>query len=233
MVRVSIYSVLQVVFVLAMLGVISLWIRPQTLSGQSLTPPPVPSFLDETGRVLVNAQQIIRGQSVAADNHTTTIRIHPETTEQIKELMRGYHAGQRPEPASELEAKVRNASIARRVELELAFNRYDPVNNAVTLTESQIVALQSLRIAQQDTGDSLRADDHTAYLFWAGWMRGVARPNYDTSYRTLSLHAFASDDTPSRSEQLLVPFLLLILIGATIGVARSLAAREPSKHALA
>ncbi|MHC4995070.1 MAG: hypothetical protein ACYTGQ_08465 [Planctomycetota bacterium] len=229
--RVSIQSVVQLVFILTLLIVVSIWVRPQALQGEPLTAPPVPRFLDETGRVLVTADQIIRGQAIYVGASEAPTH-HPDTLAELQRLMQGYHAGQRPEPANPAEAGVRNASIARRVELELGYNRYDPVVEAVTLTESQVVALQSMRFAQSDNGDSLSADALTAYLFWSGWMRGIDRPNYSVTYQTLGAETWSVSDTALQSERMLVPFLLLILVGTTVGIARSLASRDENKHAL-
>lgn len=168
--------------------------------------PPIPSFVDENGKVIVSHESILDGQLVfqkyALMNYGsmfgdgagrgpdfTADALHNVATSMIR-----FYSGR--EQVNELDAD-RLASISNRVHRELRQNTYEEKNNSVSLTEGQLAAVNDLTAYYQkffsaDDKQSMhpvgyltgaqQISDLSHFFFWGAWVCSALRPGHDYSY---------------------------------------------------
>lgn len=160
--------------------------------------PPIPAFADESGRVLADAETVLRGQAVfqkyALMEYGTMFGDGagrgPDYTADALHFAAVY--------AAEFYAAGGDPDAARaRVQREIKENRYRPATNTVTLTAGLAHAYQKLidHYAARFDGsdpegfkpagyitDRGEIADLTAFFYWGAWVCGVERPGYAYSY---------------------------------------------------
>lgn len=239
--------VAEVLLVVVFVCVVGVVIQPAGLRGEVLGMAPVPRFVDEGGALVLRAEWIVRGQVLSEGmvGDGAAAFEHPDTLSEMKEKMGAYYAKQRGVAADTAAVAIREASIKKRVGLEVGFNRYDPVIETVTLTESQVAAFEGF-VAGLTMGERVGdMRDLGAYRFWCGWMRGVDGPEYDTGYRVLGSELVGESGGGVRGvgggggrgggggEGLLGVMLGLIGLATVLGVVRSLLDGEETRGLIA
>jgi nitric oxide reductase subunit B len=206
------------------------------------TAPPLPSFTDATGRVVIPRASILRGQalfqqhalmnygSIFGDGAGRGPDFTADALHETARLMREtYLAGsQSPDVA---------AVATARMQAELKRNTFDAGANTVTLSDGQAAAARSLPAhyatmfsRATTTGDAAAAagvvisdpaeiDALSSFFFWSAWVAAVNRPGVDYSYTHNWPYDPSAGNTPSGPVTLwsvLGLFTLVLGLGAVM-----------------
>lgn len=186
---------------LAALGVVGFaFIGVQTYR----TAPPLPSFTDSAGQVVIARTTILRGQqlfqryalmnfgSIFGDGAGRGPDFTADALHETARVMRATYAVDRP--ADRWSAAAADA----RVRAELKTNTFDSTSNTVRLSAGQLAAVRALRThyGMMFSGAALSDADGSgivirdpgeiealsAFFFWSSWVAAAERPGLGYSY---------------------------------------------------
>ena len=171
------------------------------------TAPPLPSFTDPAGAVVIPRTTILRGQQLfqryALMNYGSIFgdgagRGPDFTADALHETARVMHDTYAVSGAAA--AEWADAAVTVRVKSEIKRNTYNPTRNTVALTAGQVAAVRALpahyaalfsRSADVDSPpvdaavtitDPDEIEALSAFFFWSAWVAGAQRPGFDYSY---------------------------------------------------
>lgn len=191
---------LLVIFTISAGGVMMIGIHTYTEA------PPIPDYVSEKGMIVFRSEDILKGQSVFqkyalmdygsmfGDGANRGPDFTAEALHQVSLSMdHFYRSIWSGDPGKGLAEK----GIAEQVRSDIKDNRYDRVNNKVTLTDAQVYAAEELlrfhlqkftasgKEAFKPAGyltDSAEIRSLSTFFFWGAWVCGTERPGKHYSY---------------------------------------------------
>lgn len=171
--------------------------------------PPIPDFVNENGDVLISKQDILEGQklfhkyalmeygSFFGDGALRGPDFTAQALHEISNAMEAHYLDKSfGQDANERE--VYQKGIRKQVQQEIKDNRYNKVNNSVTLSVSQVDAVTAVNQLYQrmftdpDFGEAFKPHGYISdpkeitrlseFFFWGAWVCGVERPGQSYSY---------------------------------------------------
>lgn len=201
--------------------------------------PPIPDYVDSSGKVIISTQDILAGQEVF---HRYALMEYgsmfgdgalrgPDFTAQTLHTMAGsiqeFYRIESPTERSPLE----NAGIEALVKAEIKLNQHNPVTNQTHLSPAQVFATNEVNgfyqkvfsdpdfnEAFKPTGyisDSTEIAQLSKFFYWGAWVCSVSRPGKNYSYTHNWPFDPEAGNTPTASTML---WSILGLFGLVLGL---------------
>ncbi|HEX5624951.1 MAG TPA: cbb3-type cytochrome c oxidase subunit I [Saprospiraceae bacterium] len=172
--------------------------------------PPMTGFQDQQGAVVLDAQQMVRGQEVFhkkalmeygsffGDGAQRGPDYTAEALHLISVYMNDYYRADILAKTGKEASASEIQQIEQQVRVELKQNQYNKADNLVTLSPAQVYALQNLRkyytdkFIDQNKGEGFppknyissreETADLASFFFWGAWVCVAERPGKNFSY---------------------------------------------------